>query len=171
VGNHFFSIAAEKYLEMIQRERNKLVNLLQNDADNVLDELLCQSVITMQEYDGVNKEDDTRNKMRKLLILIPRKGGLTCMQFLESLQRIYPDLQQHLASVFPLVYPPVLLQWRVNVPRPGTFTPSLGRLLHSLLLYGISPYIPQKCPIMRSISPSHIPSLRKPCALLPTTWH
>ncbi|XP_039389815.1 interferon-induced very large GTPase 1-like isoform X1 [Mauremys reevesii] len=90
------AITAENYLEMIHRERNKLVNLLQNDADNVLDELLCQSVITMQEYDGVNKEDDTRNRMRKLLILIPRKGGLTCMQFLESLQRLYPDLQQHL---------------------------------------------------------------------------
>ncbi|TFJ96599.1 aspartate ammonia-lyase [Platysternon megacephalum] len=86
---------AEKALQMIRGQRNKLANLLQNDADNVLDELLCRSVITEQEYDGVNKGEDAGKKMRKLLVLIQQKGGLVCQQFLESLQSLFPDFQQH----------------------------------------------------------------------------
>uniref|UniRef100_A0A8C3SST7 CARD domain-containing protein n=1 Tax=Chelydra serpentina TaxID=8475 RepID=A0A8C3SST7_CHESE len=86
----------EKALEMIHKEQDKLIKLLQNDADKVLDELLCQSVITQQDYDQLNKGKDAENKIRILLVVIQRKGRLTCKQFLECLQSLFPDFQQHI---------------------------------------------------------------------------
>ncbi|XP_065435613.1 uncharacterized protein LOC135978688 [Chrysemys picta bellii] len=86
----------EKALEMIHKNQDKLIKLLQNDADKVLDALLCQSVITQQDYDQLSKGKDAKNKIRILLIMIQRKGGLTCKQFLECLQSVFPDFQQHI---------------------------------------------------------------------------
>ncbi|XP_034624746.1 uncharacterized protein LOC117876603 [Trachemys scripta elegans] len=81
---------------MIHKNQDKLIKLLQNDADKVLDALLCQSVITQQDYDQLSKGKDAKNKIRILLIMIQRKGGLTCKQFLECLQSLFPDFQQHI---------------------------------------------------------------------------
>nr|XP_020662977.1 interferon-induced very large GTPase 1-like [Pogona vitticeps] len=77
--------------EMIRKGRKQLTEILENDIELFLDELVSQSVITEEEYEILDKiEENSKKKIRKLLIQIQKKGEPACIQFLECLEIIHP---------------------------------------------------------------------------------
>uniref|UniRef100_A0ABM5EIL1 Interferon-induced very large GTPase 1-like n=1 Tax=Pogona vitticeps TaxID=103695 RepID=A0ABM5EIL1_9SAUR len=77
--------------EMIRKGRKQLTEILENDIEFFLDELVSQSVITGEEYEILDKtEENSKKKIRKLLIQIQKKGEPACIQFLECLEIIHP---------------------------------------------------------------------------------
>ncbi|CAM4679812.1 unnamed protein product, partial [Lepidochelys kempii] len=84
--------ADEKPSEIIRNKRKKLVEILQKDLELILDELLSQSIVTEEEYNTLDKtEEDPKKKIRKLLILIQKKGESVCQQFLGCLEIVFPE--------------------------------------------------------------------------------
>ncbi|XP_054850104.1 up-regulator of cell proliferation-like [Eublepharis macularius] len=85
--------SAEKPSDIIQKERKQLIEIIREDLELVLDDLVSQSIITEEEYEALDKlKEDSRKKTRKLLILVQKKGGGACGQFLERLEIAYPGL-------------------------------------------------------------------------------
>ncbi|XP_060137722.1 uncharacterized protein LOC132593050 isoform X4 [Zootoca vivipara] len=76
--------------EIIRKGRKQLIDILQNNIDCVLDELRSEIVITKEEYEGLEKYEDSKKKSRELLILIQAKGEAACCQFLECLEVACP---------------------------------------------------------------------------------
>ncbi|CAM4568122.1 unnamed protein product, partial [Lepidochelys olivacea] len=96
--------ADEKPSEIIRNKRKKLVEILQKDLELILDELLSQSIVTEEEYNTLDKtEEDPKKKIRKLLILIQKKGESVCQQFLGCLEIVFPGIDQdlYLSSGYP----------------------------------------------------------------------
>ncbi|KAM9147478.1 interferon-induced very large GTPase 1-like isoform 1-T1 [Pangshura tecta] len=84
--------SGEKPSEIIRNKRKKLIEIFQKDHELILDELLSQSIVTEEEYNTLDKtEEDTKKKIRKLLILIQKKGESACQQFLECLEIVFPE--------------------------------------------------------------------------------
>ncbi|TFJ96190.1 aminotransferase [Platysternon megacephalum] len=89
--------AGEKPSEIIRNKRKTLIEIFQKDLELILDELLSQSIVTEEEYNTLDKtEEDPKKKIRKLLILIQKKGESSCQQFLECLEIIFPGTDQDL---------------------------------------------------------------------------
>nr|XP_056720188.1 interferon-induced very large GTPase 1-like [Euleptes europaea] len=79
--------------EIICKGRKRLIEILHKDLELVLDDLISQSIITEEEYEALDKlEEDTKKKVRKLLILVQKKGKRACGQFLECLEITYPGV-------------------------------------------------------------------------------
>uniref|UniRef100_A0A8C8SDB1 VLIG-type G domain-containing protein n=1 Tax=Pelusios castaneus TaxID=367368 RepID=A0A8C8SDB1_9SAUR len=88
--------AGGKHSEIISNKRKELIEILQKDLDLILDELISQSIVTEEEYDTLDKIQEDLKKIRKLLILIQKKGESTCQQFLRCLEIVFPALDQDL---------------------------------------------------------------------------
>ncbi|KAM9101010.1 caspase recruitment domain-containing protein 6 isoform 1-T1 [Sarcophilus harrisii] len=76
---------------VIEKERQKLVKILQEDPDSVLDTLTSRNLISEEEYEILETITDPLKKSRKILILIQKKGERSCQQFLEYLHSTFPD--------------------------------------------------------------------------------
>ncbi|XP_062993546.1 up-regulator of cell proliferation-like isoform X2 [Elgaria multicarinata webbii] len=77
--------------EMIRKGRKQLIEIIQKDLELILDELISQSVITEEEYEALDKnEEDSKKKIRKLLIQLQKSGDKACAQFLECLETVCP---------------------------------------------------------------------------------
>ncbi|XP_042328780.1 interferon-induced very large GTPase 1-like isoform X2 [Sceloporus undulatus] len=85
--------------ETIRREREKLLVFLDRAPDLILDDAASQGFISETEYNDLDKLQSSKEKMRKLLVKIQRKGEETCQQFLEGVRSLFPDLP-------PALWPP-----------------------------------------------------------------
>lgn len=56
--------------ELIEKKRTKLLSVLQQDPDSILDTLTSRSLISEKEYETLEEITDPLKKSRKLLILI-----------------------------------------------------------------------------------------------------
>uniref|UniRef100_A0A8D0HEV8 Uncharacterized protein n=1 Tax=Sphenodon punctatus TaxID=8508 RepID=A0A8D0HEV8_SPHPU len=78
--------------EAIWREREKLIVSLQRAPDVVLDGAAVLGVITEEEYELLDKLLEPREKIRRLLIRIQKKGEQECERFLGCVRSLFPDL-------------------------------------------------------------------------------
>ncbi|XP_012505303.1 PREDICTED: caspase recruitment domain-containing protein 6 [Propithecus coquereli] len=77
--------------EIIERERKKLLEILQQDPDSILDTLTSWRLISEEEYETLEHVTDPLKKSRKLLILVQRKGEVTCQHFFKCLFSTFPE--------------------------------------------------------------------------------
>nr|XP_006134415.1 interferon-induced very large GTPase 1-like isoform X1 [Pelodiscus sinensis]XP_014434665.1 interferon-induced very large GTPase 1-like isoform X1 [Pelodiscus sinensis] len=77
--------------ETIRRGRERLITLLLPTPDLVLDEAASLGLVTEEEYEALEKISEPRERIRRLLIKIQRKGECGCEQFLACLQSLFPD--------------------------------------------------------------------------------
>ncbi|XP_042546563.1 caspase recruitment domain-containing protein 6 isoform X1 [Dipodomys spectabilis] len=77
--------------EFIEGQRKKLLVILQQDPDSVLDALISRSVISGEEYETLDRVTDPLKKSRKLLILVQKKGEMCCQRFLRCLFNTFPE--------------------------------------------------------------------------------
>ncbi|XP_067391330.1 interferon-induced very large GTPase 1-like [Emydura macquarii macquarii] len=78
--------------ETIRREREQLIALLVTTPDSVLDEVASLGIVTEEEYEALEKLSEPRERIRRLLIKVQRKGECGCEQFLECLKSLFSDL-------------------------------------------------------------------------------
>lgn len=76
--------------EIIERERKKLLEILQQDLDSILDSLTSRRLISEDEYEALEGMADPLRKSRKLLILVQKKGEDSCQHFLKCLRSTFP---------------------------------------------------------------------------------
>lgn len=93
--------------EIIEKQRTKLLSVLQQDPDSILDTLTSRRLISEEEYETLEAITDPLKKSRKLLILIQKKGEDSCCCFLKCLSNAFPQS----ASTLGL---------KQEVPRQGT---------------------------------------------------
>ncbi|XP_004678478.1 PREDICTED: caspase recruitment domain-containing protein 6 [Condylura cristata] len=85
-------MASESALsEIIERERKKLVEILQQDPDSILDTLTSRGLVSDEEYESLENIQDPLKKSRKLLILVQKKGEVSCQHFLKCLFNAFPE--------------------------------------------------------------------------------
>ncbi|XP_075397089.1 caspase recruitment domain-containing protein 6 [Tenrec ecaudatus] len=77
--------------EIIEKERKKLLEILQQDPDSVLDTLTSRRLISEDEYDVLEGVTDPLKKSRKLLICVQQKGEMSCLHFLQCLLSTFPE--------------------------------------------------------------------------------
>ncbi|XP_036136547.1 caspase recruitment domain-containing protein 6 isoform X2 [Molossus molossus] len=77
--------------EVIERERKKLLEILQQDLDSILDSLTSRRLISEDEYETLEGIPDPLKKSRKLLILVQKKGEDSCQHFLKCLFSTFPE--------------------------------------------------------------------------------
>ncbi|XP_043404765.1 up-regulator of cell proliferation isoform X3 [Chelonia mydas] len=77
--------------ETIRQGRERLIALLLTTPDPVLDEVASLGIVTEEEYEALEKLSEPRERIRRLLIKIQKKGERGCEQFLECLQSLFPD--------------------------------------------------------------------------------
>ncbi|XP_044537276.1 caspase recruitment domain-containing protein 6 [Gracilinanus agilis] len=77
--------------EIIEKERQNFVKILQQDPDSVLDTLISRNLISEEEYEILDTVTDPLKKSRKMLILVQKKGERSCQQFLECLHSAFPE--------------------------------------------------------------------------------
>lgn len=77
--------------EIIEKQRTKLLNVLQQDPDSILDTLTSRRLISEEEYETLEAITDPLKKSRKLLILIQKKGEDSCRCFLKYLSNAFPE--------------------------------------------------------------------------------
>ncbi|XP_006875465.1 PREDICTED: caspase recruitment domain-containing protein 6 [Chrysochloris asiatica] len=77
--------------EIIERERKKLLEILHQDPDSILDTLMSRRLISEKEYETLDKVTDPLKKSRKLLILVQRKGEVSCQHFLKCFLTTFPE--------------------------------------------------------------------------------
>lgn len=77
--------------EIIERERKKLLEILQEDPDSILDTLTSRRLISEEEYETLENITDPLKKIRKLLILVQKKGEVSCQHFLKCLCSTFPE--------------------------------------------------------------------------------
>uniref|UniRef100_A0A8C9K5I6 Caspase recruitment domain family member 6 n=1 Tax=Panthera tigris altaica TaxID=74533 RepID=A0A8C9K5I6_PANTA len=77
--------------EIIEKERKKLLEILQHDPDSVLDSLTSRGLISEEEYETLENVTDPRKKSRKLLILVQKRGEVSCQHFLKCLLSTFPE--------------------------------------------------------------------------------
>uniref|UniRef100_A0A8D2ATM0 Caspase recruitment domain family member 6 n=1 Tax=Sciurus vulgaris TaxID=55149 RepID=A0A8D2ATM0_SCIVU len=77
--------------EIIERQRKELLNILQQDPDSILDTLASRRLISEEEYETLDKVTDPLKKSRKLLILVQKKGEVSCQYFLKCLLSTFPE--------------------------------------------------------------------------------
>uniref|UniRef100_A0A8C5LCN9 Caspase recruitment domain family, member 6 n=1 Tax=Jaculus jaculus TaxID=51337 RepID=A0A8C5LCN9_JACJA len=77
--------------EIIERQRTALLKILQQDPDCVIDSLTSRRLISDEESETLENVPDSLKKCRKLLILVQKKGEVTCQCFLKCLFNIFPE--------------------------------------------------------------------------------
>ncbi|XP_037655385.1 caspase recruitment domain-containing protein 6 [Choloepus didactylus] len=77
--------------EIIARERKKLLEILEQDPDSILDTLTSQRVISEEEFETLENVADPLKKSRKLLILVRQKGEVSCHHFLKCFINTFPE--------------------------------------------------------------------------------
>ncbi|KAK2507313.1 hypothetical protein MC885_009450 [Smutsia gigantea] len=77
--------------EIIEKEQKKLLDLLQQDPDSILDTLNSRGLISEEEYEALENITDPLKKSRKLLILVRKKGEESCQHFLKCLFSTFPE--------------------------------------------------------------------------------
>ncbi|XP_029423667.1 caspase recruitment domain-containing protein 6 isoform X2 [Nannospalax galili] len=77
--------------EIIAIKRTRLLQILQQDPDSVLDTLTSQRLISEEEHETLEKVTDPLKKSRKLLILVQKKGEVSCECFLKCLFSMFPE--------------------------------------------------------------------------------
>ncbi|XP_027462624.1 caspase recruitment domain-containing protein 6 isoform X1 [Zalophus californianus] len=77
--------------EIIEREQKKLLEILRQDPDSVLDTLTSRRLVSEEEYETLEKITDPLKKSRKLLILVQKKGEVSCQHFLKCLLSTFPE--------------------------------------------------------------------------------
>uniref|UniRef100_A0A673T7Q8 Caspase recruitment domain family member 6 n=1 Tax=Suricata suricatta TaxID=37032 RepID=A0A673T7Q8_SURSU len=77
--------------EIVERERKKILEILQLDPDSVLDTLTSRGLISEEEYETLENVADPLRKSRKLLILIQKRGEVSCQHFLKYLLSTFPE--------------------------------------------------------------------------------
>ncbi|KAL1783598.1 caspase recruitment domain-containing protein 6 [Sigmodon hispidus] len=77
--------------EIIERQRTKLLSVLQQDPDSVLDTLTSRELISEDEYEMLEEITDPLKKSRKLLIVVQKKGEESCRCFLKCLSNAFPE--------------------------------------------------------------------------------
>lgn len=77
--------------EIVERGRKKLLEILQQDPDSVLDTLTSRGLISEEEYETLENVTDPLKKSRKLLILVQKRGEVSCQQFLKCLLSTFPE--------------------------------------------------------------------------------
>ncbi|KAG8512687.1 Caspase recruitment domain-containing protein 6 [Galemys pyrenaicus] len=77
--------------EIIEKERKKLLDILQQDPDTILDTLTSRRLISDEEYESLESVQDPLKKSRKLLILVQKKGEVSCQHFLNCLFSTFPE--------------------------------------------------------------------------------
>ncbi|XP_045141045.1 caspase recruitment domain-containing protein 6 [Echinops telfairi] len=77
--------------EIIEKERKKLLEILQQDPDSVLDTLTSRRLLSETEYDILEGLTDPLKKSRKLLIWVQQKGEVSCLHFLQCLVSTFPE--------------------------------------------------------------------------------
>ncbi|CAM4679194.1 interferon-induced very large GTPase 1-like [Lepidochelys kempii] len=82
--------------ETIRRGRERLIALLLTTPDPVLDEVASLGIVTEEEYEDLEKLSEPRERIRRLLIKIQKKGESGCEQFLECLQNLFPEFPSDL---------------------------------------------------------------------------
>ncbi|XP_036266321.1 caspase recruitment domain-containing protein 6 isoform X1 [Pipistrellus kuhlii] len=76
---------------IIEKERKKLLEILQQDLDSILDSLTSRRLISEDEYEALEGIPDPLRKSRKLLILVQKKGEDSCQHFLKCLCSTFPE--------------------------------------------------------------------------------
>ena len=71
--------------QIIEKERKNLLEILQQDPDCILDTLTSRKLISEEEYEILENITDPVKKSRKLLILVQKKGEVSCQLFLNCL--------------------------------------------------------------------------------------
>ncbi|XP_062994494.1 interferon-induced very large GTPase 1-like [Elgaria multicarinata webbii] len=82
--------------ETIRRDREKLISFLERGPDLILDDVASQGFISENDYEALDKLQNPKEKMRKLLVKIQLKGELICQRFLECARSLFPDLPPQL---------------------------------------------------------------------------
>ncbi|XP_043842841.1 nucleolar protein 3 isoform X2 [Dromiciops gliroides] len=77
--------------ELINRERKRLVEGLKNDSGILLDGLMARGIITMSEYEFLDAMDDPERMVRRLLLIIQKKGEFACQELLNCVTEIHPQ--------------------------------------------------------------------------------
>ncbi|XP_049994894.1 caspase recruitment domain-containing protein 6 isoform X1 [Alexandromys fortis] len=77
--------------EIIARQRTKLLNVLQQDPDSLLDTLASQRLISEDEYEMLEQIPDPLKKSRKLLIVVQKRGEESCHCFLRCFSDTFPE--------------------------------------------------------------------------------
>lgn len=77
--------------EIIEKERKKILEILKQDPDFILDTLASRKLISEDEYETLEKIPDPLKKTRKLLIVVQRKGEGSCQHFLKCLFSAFPE--------------------------------------------------------------------------------
>lgn len=74
--------------EIIEKQRTKLLHVLQQDPDSILDTLASRRLISEDEYEMLEEIPDPLKKSRKLLIVVQKKGEESCRRFLQFVRRV-----------------------------------------------------------------------------------
>nr|XP_002714168.1 caspase recruitment domain-containing protein 6 [Oryctolagus cuniculus] len=77
--------------EIIEKERKTLLEILQQDPDSILDMLTSRRLISEEEFETLENVTDPLKKSRKLLILVQKKGEVSCQHFLQCLFSTFPE--------------------------------------------------------------------------------
>ncbi|XP_023446929.1 caspase recruitment domain-containing protein 6 isoform X2 [Dasypus novemcinctus] len=77
--------------KIIEKERKKLLEILEQDPDSILDILTSRWVISEEEYKSLENVTDPLKKSQKLLILVQEKGEVSCQHFLKCFFSTFPD--------------------------------------------------------------------------------
>ncbi|XP_074142590.1 nucleolar protein 3 [Sminthopsis crassicaudata] len=76
--------------ELIQRERRQLIEGLKNDSGILLDGLLARGILTVSEYESLDAMDDPERIVRKVLLIVQKKGEFACQELLKCASEIRP---------------------------------------------------------------------------------
>ncbi|XP_072832988.2 interferon-induced very large GTPase 1 isoform X2 [Pogona vitticeps] len=82
--------------ETIRRSREKLVAFLEKASSLILDDAASQGFISETDYSDLDKLENPKEKIRKLLVKIQIRGEQICHQFLECIRSLFPDLPPEL---------------------------------------------------------------------------
>ncbi|XP_004422827.1 PREDICTED: caspase recruitment domain-containing protein 6 [Ceratotherium simum simum] len=83
--------AKSVFSEIIEKGRKKLLEILQQEPDSILDTLTSRRLISEEEYETLEDITDPLKKSRKLLILVQKKGEVSCQHFLKCLFSAFPE--------------------------------------------------------------------------------
>ncbi|XP_038642689.1 interferon-induced very large GTPase 1-like [Scyliorhinus canicula] len=78
--------------EIVRKMRRKLMNVLQERPNIILDELDATLIITSDEYNQIDGIADPMAKIRKLINVVIEKGEESCENFLGVLQSLRSEL-------------------------------------------------------------------------------
>lgn len=79
------------FSEITEKERKKLLEILQQDPDSLLDTLTSRRLISEEEYETLEDITDALKKSQKLLILVQKKGEVSCQHFLKCLLSTFSE--------------------------------------------------------------------------------